>query len=49
MQKNYEADTQKAIEQVIRVFQDYIKASPHFDLLWSDKDHSKSKCGDALI
>lgn len=33
MQKNYEADTQKAIEQVIRVFQDYIKASPHFDLL----------------
>ena len=37
MQKNYEADTQKAIEQVIRVFQDYIKASPHFDLLWSDK------------
>lgn len=37
MQKNYEADTQKAIEQVICVFQDYIKASPHFDLLCSDK------------
>lgn len=33
MQKNYEADTQKAIKQVICVFQDYIKASPHFDLL----------------
>lgn len=35
--KNYNPETKNAIEQVIGVFQDYIQASPHFELLWSDK------------
>lgn len=37
MIENYDPETKKAIEQVIDVFQDYIQASPHFELLWSDK------------
>lgn len=35
--KNYNPETKNAIEQVIGVFQDYIQASPHFELLWPDK------------
>lgn len=37
MIENCDPETKKAIEQVIDVFQDYIQASPHFELLWSDK------------
>ena len=37
MKKNYDTETLKAIDRVISIFQDYIKDSPHFDLLWSDK------------
>ncbi len=37
MMELYELKTKVAIEQVINVFQDYIRATPHFDVLWSDK------------
>lgn len=37
MMELYELKTKAAIEQVINVFQDYIRATPHFDVLWSDK------------
>ena len=37
MKKTYEAETKRAIEQVIDVFNDYIRTSTHFELLWSDK------------
>lgn len=37
MKKIYDADVKTAIERVIHVFSDYIKATPYFDLLWSDK------------
>ena len=37
MKKTYEPETKKAIEQVIDVFNDYIRTSTHFELLWSDK------------
>lgn len=33
----YEPKTKAEIEQVINVFQDYIHATPHFDVVWSDK------------
>ena len=37
MIKTYEPETKRAIEQVIDVFNDYIRTSTHFELLWSDK------------
>ena len=37
MKKTYEPETKRAIEQVIDVFDDYIRTSTHFELLWSDK------------
>ena len=37
MKKTYEPETKSAIEQVIDVFNDYIRTSTHFELLWSDK------------
>ena len=37
MKKTYEPETKRAIEQVIDVFNDYIRTSTHFELLWSDK------------
>ena len=37
MKKTYEPETKRAIEQVIDVFNDYIRKSTHFELLWSDK------------
>ena len=37
MKKTYEAETKRAIEQVIDLFNDYIRTSTHFELLWSDK------------
>lgn len=37
MKKTYEQETKRAIEQVIDVFNDYIRTSTHFELLWSDK------------
>lgn len=33
----YKPNTKEEIEQVINVFRDYIQATPHFDILWSDK------------
>ena len=33
----YKPKIKDEIEQVIHVFQDYIRATPHFDVLWSDK------------
>ena len=36
MKKTYEPETKRAIEQVIDVFNDYIRTSTHFELLWSD-------------
>lgn len=36
MKKTYEPETKSAIEQVIDVFNDYIRTSTHFELLWSD-------------
>lgn len=33
----YEPKAKDEIEQVINVFQSYIQATPHFDVLWSDK------------
>lgn len=37
LKKDYAPDVKQGIEQVISVFQDYIRSSPHFDVLWSDK------------
>ena len=37
MKKTYEPETKRAIEQIIDVFNDYIRTSTHFELLWSDK------------
>ena len=37
MKKTYDPETKSAIEQVIDVFNDYIRTSTHFELLWSDK------------
>lgn len=37
MIKTYESETKRDIEQVIDVFNDYIRTSTHFELLWSDK------------
>ena len=37
MNKTYEPETKRAIEQVIDVFNDYIRTSTHFELLLSDK------------
>ena len=37
MIKTYEPETKRDIEQVIDVFNDYIRTSTHFELLWSDK------------
>ena len=37
MKKTYEPETKRAIEQVTDVFNDYIRTSTHFELLWSDK------------
>lgn len=37
MKKTYEPETKSAIEQVIDVFNDYIRTSTHFELLWSDR------------
>lgn len=37
MMQLYEPKVKEEIEQVITVFQEYIKTTPHFDVLWSDK------------
>lgn len=37
MKKQYNPEIKKEIEHVLAVFQDYIRASSHFDVLWSDK------------
>lgn len=37
MKKEYDTGVKEAIEQVMCVFADYIKMTPYFDLLWSDK------------
>lgn len=37
LKKDYAPDVKQGIDQVISVFQDYIRSSPHFDVLWSDK------------
>lgn len=37
MMQMYKPKIKDEIEQVIHVFQDYIRATPHFDVLWSDK------------
>lgn len=37
MMELYEPKVKGEIEQVIHVFQDYIQATPHSDILWSDK------------
>ena len=37
MIKTYEPETKRDIEQVIDVFNDYIRTSTHVELLWSDK------------
>lgn len=37
MMQLYKPNTKEEIEQVINVFRDYIQATPHFDILWSDK------------
>lgn len=37
LKKDYAPEVKQSIEQVISVFHDYIRSSPHFDVLWSDK------------
>lgn len=34
---NYAPEVRQEIEQVISTFRNYIRSSPHFDILWSDK------------
>ena len=36
-ERRTQPETKSAIEQVIDVFNDYIRTSTHFELLWSDK------------
>lgn len=37
MKKEYEPSVKEAIERVMSVFADYIKTTPYFDIVWSDK------------
>lgn len=37
MKKEYAPGVKEAIEQVMSVFSDYIKTTPYFDIVWSDK------------
>lgn len=37
MKKEYDPSVKEAIERVMRVFSDYIKTTPYFDIVWSDK------------
>ena len=37
MKEIYSPETKAAIDRVIAVFQNYIKACPYFEVLWSDK------------
>ena len=37
MKKEYEPSVKKGIERVMSVFSDYIKTTPYFDIVWSDK------------
>lgn len=37
MKKEYDPRVKEAIERVMSVFSDYIKTTPYFDIVWSDK------------
>jgi len=37
MKKEYDPGVKEAIERVMSVFSDYIKTTPYFDIVWSDK------------
>ena len=37
MKKEYDPSVKEAIERVMSVFSDYIKTTPYFDIVWSDK------------
>lgn len=37
MKKEYEPGVKEGIERVMSVFSDYIKTTPYFDIVWSDK------------
>ena len=37
MKKEYEPSVKEGIERVMSVFSDYIKTTPYFDIVWSDK------------
>ena len=37
MKKEYEPSVKEGIERVVSVFSDYIKTTPYFDIVWSDK------------
>lgn len=37
MKKEYEPIVKEGIERVMSVFSDYIKTTPYFDIVWSDK------------
>jgi len=37
MKKEYEPSVKEGIEIVMSVFSDYIKTTPYFDIVWSDK------------
>jgi len=37
MKKEYDHGVKESIERVMSVFADYIKTTPYFDIVWSDK------------
>ncbi len=37
MKKEYDPSVKEGIERVMSVFSDYIKTTPYFDIVWSDK------------
>lgn len=37
MKKEYEPSVKEGVERVMSVFSDYIKTTPYFDIVWSDK------------
>lgn len=37
MKKEYDPGVKESIERVMSVFADYIKTTPYFDIVWSDK------------
>lgn len=37
MKKEYDPGVKETIERVMSVFSDYIKTTPYFDIVWSDK------------